>query len=196
MSVDFGIRAILALLLVVFFLVWLRKWLDESYKKNETTIFTTGVVIALILTSLFILWDYKRSQHVKTPPIIIQEQQSIGNLKQRALQLSEEIMEDPFLYGWRGSREMPTGGEELIRRLESRSRYFKWKFYQRVVEIRDELALFHRKDKYLDDFIERQQTYEQIKNQVNLPERQFAILPQEIESVAERLRLLAEQIDD
>jgi hypothetical protein len=90
--------------------------------------------------------------------------------------------------------QMPTNPNDVARWTESRSSYFKYKFLGRVCDIRNEFAQFHLRDQRLDNFCKSSWTDVQIvvDNRPKLIE--ITILPQEIEEVAERLRILAEQI--
>ncbi len=145
-----------------------------------------------------------------SPPPIVMQLPSVGNLKQRAITLSEEIMEDLYRHGWRqypgrkqeSSRmpiqQMPTDSEGVMKWTRSRSGYFKFRFFERVLDLRNEFAQLHLRDQELDDFFKYQGMIENANRQLSaLPQPQridHPILPQEIERVAERLKILADQI--
>lgn len=115
-----------------------------------------------------------------------------GNLAERAKALSDEIMEDLYLHGWRngGGRlpksfhPMPTGQEEKWEWMKSRSLFFRTRFYHRALQLRNEFAQFHLQDEQLELFFK----YQKEEDDYNNP-----IIPIEIEGVAERLKVLAAQ---
>jgi hypothetical protein len=80
----------------------------------------------------------------------------------------------------------------------SRSEYFKFRFLQRIVDIRSEFAELHLRDEKLDDFLKYHGTIETMDRQIVVAGRSpnILILPQHIEEVAERLRILAAQIKE
>jgi len=91
----------------------------------------------------------------------------VGNLKQRAIDLSEDIMEDLYMHGWKqyseedrkkmgGMNLMPNDPESASKWTESRSGYFRWKFIKQALEIRNEFAQLHLRDQRLDDFFKYQ----------------------------------------
>lgn len=143
-------------------------------------------------------------------PVIIQTAPTFGNLKQRATALSQEITQDLWMHGWSPPagqqlppgfviQPMPKGGrEEITQWTRSRSSYFRWKFFDRVLDMRNEFAQLHIRDQRLDDFFKYQGMIEQANRQLAAaqPQRQIdsLVLPQEIEMVAERLKVLAEQL--
>lgn len=67
-------------------------------------------------------------------------------------------------------------------------------YYERVVDIRNEFAELHLRDIELDDFIKGQDMMKQNPSTNIL--WWTSTPPVEIESVAERLTILAEELDD
>jgi hypothetical protein len=143
------------------------------------------------------------------PPVFIETAPTFGNLGDRAIALSDEIMQDLYWHGWKnwGNRsgqqtlpvqQMPTKPEEIQAWTRSRSSYFRFRFAERVLDIRNEFAQLHLRDERLDDFFKFQGMIEQANRQMAAasPGREIdaPILPQQIEEVAERLKVLANQI--
>lgn len=132
---------------------------------------------------------------------------AVGNLRQRAIELSNEIMEDLHLHGWRVrppkqqgaskhlpvTSRMPTTGEEWKEWSESRSMYFRFRFLARVRSLRDELSQLHLRDRRLDDFLAREDGGGSLAAKRRL-EQQGSIPPLEIEEIAEILKRLASQL--
>jgi hypothetical protein len=143
-----------------------------------------------------------------TQPLIIQTGPTFGNLADRANALSDQIMEDLYLHGWyrrdRSRQErvlvqqMPTKPEEREQWVRSRSSYFRFRFFEQVLDLRNEFAQLHLRDERLDDFFKYQGMIEQANRQMALVNAghniDAPILPQQIEEVAERLKILANQI--
>lgn len=140
-------------------------------------------------------------------PTIVVQLPPMGNLKQRAITLSNEIMRELYRRGWwqRNGKpnefvveEMPTTPEGVIEWTNRRSRYFKFRFFDKVLELRNEFAQLHYRDQKLDDFFKYQGVIETANKdfaamrQSQLTE--YPILPQQIEEIAERLKILADQI--
>lgn len=123
-----------------------------------------------------------------------------GNIRDRAYALSEEIMENLWSHGWKGgpwdSIRMPKGFVQVqkmpdlhdvqanLQWVKNRSSYFRFRFLQRVIEMRDEFAQLHLRDTQLDEYLKN----ERMDSAFNIP-------PQSIQSVAERLRVLADKAD-
>lgn len=143
------------------------------------------------------------------PPVIIETAATFGNLADRAISVSDEIMQDLYLHGWKNwanrpgqqtlaVQQMPNKPDEIEAWTRSRSGYFRFRFFERVLEIRNEFAQLHLRDQRLDDFFKYQGMIEQANRQMAAanPGREIdsPILPQTIEEVAERLKVLANQI--
>jgi|SRR6266404_481506 len=143
------------------------------------------------------------------PPVFIETAPTFGNLGDRAIALSDEIMQDLYWHGWKnwGNRpgqqtppvqQMPTKPEEIQAWTRSRSSYFRFRFFERILDIRNEFAQLHLRDERLDDFFKYQGMIEQANRQMAAasPGREIdaPMLPQQIEEVAERLKVLANQI--
>lgn len=150
------------------------------------------------------------SQKPQQQPVIIQTAPTFGNLKERAITLSQEIMEDLWINGWHSNpvahvqkppgfivfQQMPKSYEEQKQWVHSRSNYFHWKFFDRVLDMRNEYAQLHIRDQRLDDFLKHEGVIEDANTHMVVippPEVNF-ILPQDIEDVTERLRALADQL--
>ncbi len=134
------------------------------------------------------------------PPAIIQTAPTFGNLKERAIRLSQEIMEDLYVHGWPQHGWPPGSGQQFPRELVfrqmptkepergqwdlARTRVFRFMFLPKVLDIRNEFAQLHIRDNQLDDVVRYTE---------GRPEN-YIMLPQEIESVAERLKVMADQI--
>lgn len=141
------------------------------------------------------------------PPTVIQTGPTFGSLK-RALALSDEIMTDLYKNGWRYGHAIPSRLQILPQSIRPRpttsegwrnwndtcSVAFHSMYYQRVVDIRNEFAELHLRDIELDDFIKGQDMMKQNPSTSIL--WWTSTPPVEIESVAERLTILAEELDD
>ena len=132
------------------------------------------------------------------------EKTQAGNLKQRAYDLSDEILWDLYRHGWPQSHKlrtekkwppyigpMPeTEKEGLSKWMKSRSGYFKFRFLQDVININNEFAEMHIKDPHLDSFL-----YPKSLIIIGMdPKHGRLILSQEIEEIALSLRNMADQI--
>jgi hypothetical protein len=128
-------------------------------------------------------------------------------LKERALTLSE-ILNDLHRHGWTVSSPykpfppekvspIPTDKKGRERWAQSRSEYFKSHFLQRVFDIRIEFSQLHMRDEILDDFFKSLGINSQDDiNRQRAPDQRVNILPVEIEEVATRLQVLADQIKE
>lgn len=100
----------------------------------------------------------------KPPPqTIIETGPVFGNIKERALKLADEIMDDLYMHGWMGGGPQKqqvfpypshTDANALMQWSQSRSAYFRFRFHSRVIGIRDEFAQLHIRSKELDDVLE------------------------------------------
>jgi hypothetical protein len=94
------------------------------------------------------------------PPVVIQTAPTFGNIKDRAVALSQEIIRDLCLRGWRGRgcqetppgfvQRMPTTEPEMGQWVRGLSDYFRWRLFERVLDIRNEFAQLHLRDQELD----------------------------------------------
>jgi hypothetical protein len=146
--------------------------------------------------------------HQPPQPLVIQTGPTFGNLADRANALSDQIMEDLYLHGWYrrdrsgqervAAQQMPTKPEEIEQWTKSRSSHFRFRFFEGVLDIRNEFAQLHLRDERLDQFFKYQGMIEQANRQMGVVNAgrniDAPILPQEIEEVAERLKILANQI--
>lgn len=145
------------------------------------------------------------------PPPVIETAPAFGNIKERAIALSEEIMQDLYMHGWneRDPRvphvmppvehmKMPPAAtvEQMEDWNRRRSNKFRFTFFARVLDIRNEFAQLHLRDKRLDQLVDEEERVAQANEQLAAAGKQgqINILPQEIEEVAERLKVLAVQV--
>jgi hypothetical protein len=116
-------------------------------------------------------------------------------------------MNDMYMHGWKiypgtpappGIPPMPTGMEENKRWVESRSGYFKFRFLGRVFEMRNEYAQLHIQDEELDTYLQSIVDSQKMRDSMPPDRRkdfpEMPILPMEIESISDRLKVLASQI--
>lgn len=207
--------------------------LDPIYKKMKKpclTIVIVSTIIFCLMGWFFIITDIEtleetppeitteQTQPEKEPVIIkqiIKQEAQTGNLKERAIALSQEVMRDLYAHGWPlpnqpGSPDipyesplipqpMPTTFKENIEWNERRSDTFKFFCLKKVLDIRNEFAQLHIKDKRLEDFFKYQGIIEvSNKKMAELlqPKMSNDIDAIEIKWVAESLVFLAKQIDD
>lgn len=146
------------------------------------------------------------------PPTIIETAPVFGNLHDRATALSDEIMEDLYMHGWKNGggksggqglprgMQMPTDAAGIQNWTRSRAAYFRFRFFERVLDLRNEFAQLHLRDQRLDDFFKYQGMVEEANRQMVAAGNAGAannvglLLPQEIEDVAEQLKILAKQL--
>jgi hypothetical protein len=81
--------------------------------------------------------------------------------------------------------------EEVLSWNDRRSDYFRVRFITKVIELKNEFAQVHVRDEWLDDFFMR----DEVVGQVASSNRQKTIIPQGLEQIAERLRVLANQVN-
>lgn len=133
---------------------------------------------------------------------------SFGNIKERAIALSQEIMGDLYRHGWprHGGeqipfepviQQMPMKEPEMGMWTQERSEYFHMRFFDRVLDIRNEFIQLHIRDRDLDDFFKFEGMAEDANKQIAATQpgrKQILTSPMQIENVAERLRFLADQL--
>jgi len=143
---------------------------------------------------------------IEQPSIVMAP--SYGDLKERAIGLSQEIMNDLYLHGWplpSGQRidpsmlreQWPSSGAQYPAWIQRRSNYFRFRFYERVFDIRNEFSTLHFRDKRLDDFFKEQEATENINRQLLAAgQKTFdqPISPYTITDVAASLLVLANKI--
>jgi hypothetical protein len=212
------IASVLALAILLF-AIWIKSDWSKNIKGWSTFVLSVIVVIFIVVTFLWPKLSVQPSiqepaprpsppASVPTRPAV-QLAPTFGNLKERTLALSQEIMEDLSRHGWREKQpvdrrspnfHMPdvTDIEGLQKWIQTRSIHFRFRFLNRVIDLRNEFSQLHLRDERLDRFIESEGMIEQanqMMRQQNLAGmRQIDILPQQIEEVAERLVVLANQI--
>ena len=216
-NLPFGLYAMIACIILGYGLIvtsdpfYKYIWVYKGVKRRIMVVLITGVVTGLLgsLGAYFFTENAKNVTQTaetssKNPlPTIIQQAPSYGNLKGRAISLSDEIMEDHLhIHGWKRPSgkgligNMPTTGEEVTKLTKSRSSYFRFRFYENVLDIRNEFSQLHLRDERLDDFFKYQGMIEDAKKQLSAVGKQMnvPVLPQQIEEVAERLKVLAHHI--
>ncbi|MGA3325366.1 MAG: hypothetical protein ABSF45_12910 [Terriglobia bacterium] len=146
------------------------------------------------------------------PTAIIQTAPELGNLKERAVALSQEIMEDLYNHGWREGdprvphvmppiehMKMPPAGtlKEMEDWNQRRSNKFRYRYLERAIGIRNELFQLHLQDGSFDAYLQEAGAAKQSDGQLQFePQRvpAFPILPQAIEEVYRELIVLANQL--
>jgi hypothetical protein len=125
------------------------------------------------------------------PQTIIQVAPTFGNLKERAMELSDEIMNDLYLHGWKEyerhgivSEHWPTDSDKSYEWIVARSNVFRFKFLARVREIRDEFSALHLRNDRLEDGL---------KEEREMPSPHY-LNPSTIEGISDSLKALAAQI--
>ena len=125
--------------------------------------------------------------------------QEAGNLKQRALKLSEDI-EREMNERWKNHWANKTTREEIHAGYESQSGYFRWKFLADVKSMHAEFAELHLRSQDLDDFLRYEEIDENARRTPSQPgfppHKDRVISPFEVTSVVEGLRVLAGQLKD
>jgi hypothetical protein len=137
------------------------------------------------------------------PQTIIQVAPTFGNIQERAILLSQDIMQDLYEHGWREGDPRHAPPATIFEHMTSgigtdwvtqRSRFFRVRFFQKVLDIRNEFAQLHLRDERLDAFFEAEGMIEQANKQMvahGLSQTEIRILPQQIEEISERLKVLA-----
>ena len=131
-----------------------------------------------------------------------------GNIRERAVALSQEIMEDLYENGWpqpegqqlplRFIVKMPTAQPEIDEWIQRRSIYFHFRFFERVLDLRNDFIQHSLRDPQLEEFFRNEKIKEDINKQlaVTHPDWKPApTLPQEIQTVAQRLIVLANEVN-
>lgn len=188
-------------------------------KKEEPQKLTAKEIAAEVVKQIPPQKETKLKQYsikqtpASVPPTVVMQLPSVGNLRQRSIDLSQKIMEELYRNGWEqrpGKKiiywpenfskipHMPTTQKDNEQWVENRSAFFKFRFLERVIEIRNEFSQLHIRDENLDDFLKYQGMIEDANKRLSVtgsPHRiNTPILPQQIEEVSERLRILAEQL--
>jgi hypothetical protein len=172
-----------------------------------------SVICVCLAFSLFGWWIWPTTvTEVQEQPSIYQLP-SLGNLKERTLALVDEIITDLYIHGWDNPRlpleqqeklsnlhvfeEIPSNGDGVLQWARERSNYFKFRFFERALNIRNEFAQLHIRDQRLDDFFKHQGMIEAARRQLAPSGKTLRadILPQTIQEVAERLRFLTTEIE-
>jgi hypothetical protein len=145
------------------------------------------------------------------PKIIIETGPVFGNIKERAIALSDEILIDLYRHGWPGYGPPRIQPERVVQQfpgsdsaktalwVKTRSGYFRFRLRDRVIDIRNEFAQLHLRSQELDEFLDHEKRNDDFEKQMAAlpPQNRVAtpdIFPPQIESVAKELRVLAEQI--
>jgi hypothetical protein len=146
-----------------------------------------------------------QKQPVEPPSIVIAP--SYGDLKERAIRLSQEIMADLYRHGWpppQGQKIDPSmlweqwpKAADYHQWIQRRSNYFRSRFYERVLDMRNEFSTLHFRDEQLDDFFKEDGVMENMNKQlIAAGQKTFdlPIAPQTIVEISERLMVLANKI--
>jgi len=177
-------------------------WLVFEQKANKyesivAALFSSGIIGALWAISM--KWvNNGRDKALQLSEVkkhgqdrIVVQLPPSGNLKQRAIALSYEIM--GIL------QQKPTSTEDYVSWAKSRSEHFKHRFMERIIEIRNEFSQLHIRDQDLDEILKYKGIQEDAKKRLaSIPELQhidLQILPWQIERLAERLAILADHLD-
>jgi hypothetical protein len=145
----------------------------------------------------------QKEEQPQPPQTIIQVAPTFGNIKERAIQLADDIMRDLYRHGWGGGsgleREFvvqhypePQDRKGQVEWTHFRTAYFRFRFRDRVIGIRDEFVQLHLRNQELDRFLDSEKGYEEWEKK--MPTAVPDLLPQEIQEVAEQLRSLAEKV--
>lgn len=119
----------------------------------------------------------------------------VGNLKQRTIELVDGITKDFFSESRRypapplDSTNPKATEEAHLKWVQNTSEYFKWKYFEKALELRDEFAQLHIKEPDLDYFFKSQASYEGDNRQYKHP-----ILNWEILKVRDCLKAMADKI--
>ncbi len=175
---------------------------------RKKAVFRISIVTSVVLCTAWFTYvahtKHGRSQDVKaqnTPdsePNVTIQLPSVGNLKKRAIGLADEITEDLYQHGWpqRYPRQwketighpllerIPTDPEKNLDWRRRRSESFRFRFYNRALDLKNEFSQLHLRDQQLDAFFRHGQ------------DDGVPLIPFEIENVAERLEILANQLPD
>ena len=138
-------------------------------------------------------------------PVINVTQTELGNLRERAIQLSDDMMEDLWSHGWFGWENhvygfkpppVPKDPEQGRAWRHSRYQYFIFRFFAQVKSVRDELAQIHLRSPKLDRNLDMMdQTDIQNKKLMSQGVNQYIDLPLDmIDEASQQLRALAEKI--
>ncbi len=204
-----NIKSVILLLAITWLLSITATWLivkSTSLNKYKVTI---SIFEALIMAGFLYLIYHPSTELTNVTTNIIQPP-SVGNLKQRAYNLADEIMEDLYTHGWRPmfmgdwkprhpliQDKMPDDEDGNRVWAERRSRNFKHRFYERTIELKNEFAQLHYSDHWLDEYFKNKKMQEDANNQlkgIGKPQREIYFMPQEIEKIAMHIRKLSEQI--
>jgi hypothetical protein len=144
------------------------------------------------------------SQPNSQPNIIIQTGPVFGNLRDRAIGLSQEIMSALYQNGWplQAGQPAPVFNNPTTKAEWNSgiSGEFRLRYLHRLRDIRDECAQIHLRDPHLDEFFKYEAMRQDEATTLRasgkpVPDGMMNILPQQIQELAERLRVLADQIN-
>jgi len=90
-------------------------------------------------------------------------------------------MEDLSRQGWKDKQAMPSDSKGLLQWDKARSDYFRFRYLEKVIDLRNEFAQLHLRDSDLDSLLESAQSGRDI-------------VAMEIEQVSDELRALAGRI--
>lgn len=167
-----------------------------------------GFILASIWWFTGKIFTELQSDKQSSLPAIIVQAPSTGNLKQRANDLADDILVKLYRRGWPQHlkirqekllpiiiiRQLPNDPVEHAKWLTYTSIQFRHEFLERIINIKAEFDKLHLKDQRLDDFIKYEKINEDVNKKSNIGHS--IILPSQIEDIADRLRLLSDQINN
>jgi hypothetical protein len=135
----------------------------------------------------------KHKAETEPRPLVAQVpvQISSGNLKERAIELSDEIMSGLYRFGWPNPPNTDTA-QQKSDWLNKRKRAFHFLYLQQVVDLRNEFAELHIRDRDLDHDLEQANigAHDTVAPSLNMPtHNQLQILT--IVDIAGRLKVMA-----
>lgn len=138
----------------------------------------------------------------RQPSVIIQTAPSFGNIRERAITLSDNIMQDLYLHGWpsRGPgnplrfpfvavEKFPGPGAIREDWEKRRSRSFRHEFLPQVLNLANEFIQLHVRDDRLEETLRRELAIANEHKQEEIP-----LSPMIIEEIANQLKIFASQI--
>jgi hypothetical protein len=142
---------------------------------------------------------------IEPPSIVVAP--SFGDLKDRADKLSDEIMLNLYRHGWsiQGGQKIdssllieqfPATPADYPAWIKRRSDYFRARFYEKVLDMRNEFTELHYRNEQLDDLLKKQAMLNVVNEKLVLMGQKdtFPMTPYDISEVADRLKALASKI--
>jgi len=114
---------------------------------------------------------------------------SEGNLRERMIGIADAID------GYPKDHPEPSGSPtEISKWTRARSDDFRANILESLVEIHDEMKWFHYRDSVLDMLLEEESYKEQINEMGGIEANPFHPNPKDLNEIAQRLRILAQQM--